>query len=70
MKSFSEKKHDGSPAMRLGLIERRLEIEEVLEKRLFPSQVELPRPWRDYYWRRIRTRALQRCAEHRRRYAI
>ena len=70
MKSFSERKKDGSPGMRLGLIERRLEVEEVLAKRLFPTQIELPLPWRDYYWRRVRTRALQRCTEHRRRYAI
>jgi transposase-like protein len=70
MKSFSERKHDDSPAMRLGLVERRLEVEEVLEKRLFPSQVELPRPWRDYYWRRIRTRAMQRCAVHQRKFAV
>ncbi len=70
MKSFSERKRDGSPAMRRGLIERRLVIEEVLERRLFPSQIPLPRPWRDYYWRTVRTRALKRCAVHRRRYAM
>ena len=70
MKSFSERKNDGSPAMRLNLIDRRLDVEEVLARRLFPSQVELPKPWRDYYWRRIRTRAMQRCALHRRRYAV
>jgi transposase-like protein len=70
MKSFSERKRDGSPAMRLGLIERRLVIEEVLEKRLFPTQVLLPEVWRDYYWRKVRTRTMKRSSEHKRRFAI
>jgi len=70
MKSLSERKRDGSPAMRLQLIDHRLEIEDVLARRLFPSQVALPEPWGAWYWRKTPTRALSRCAEHRRKFAM
>lgn len=70
MKSFSERFQDDSPAMRLGIAARRLTVEDVFAKRLFPTRRSLPEPWLDYYWRRVPTRALARCPEHRRRYAI
>jgi hypothetical protein len=69
VKPFSERERGASPAMRLGLTPRRLEPEEILAKRLFPSRVELPVRWRTYYWRTTPTRALPRCAEHRLKYA-
>ncbi len=70
IKWFSETKKEATPAMRLGLIRRPVQVEEVLEKRLFPTRIELPPPWSEYYWRTDRTRVMPRCAEHRRIYAF
>ncbi len=73
MKPFSERDRKAdkeSPAMRLGLTDRLWTVEDVLEKRLFPSRIALPEPWSTYYWRRVPTRALPRAREHRRRYAV
>jgi hypothetical protein len=47
-----------TPAMSLGLARAPLTSEGVLNRRLFPSLVELPRPHRDWYWRRVETRQL------------
>lgn len=69
LKSFSERARDGSPAMRLGLLPRRLTPTEVLARRLFPSRVPLPACWERYYRRAVPTRAIPRCATHRLRYA-
>lgn len=70
IKSFSERKRNESPAMRLGLARERLTVEQVLERRLFPSRIRLPRRWQPYYWRTLRTRALGPCVAHQRRYAV
>jgi transposase-like protein len=70
IKCFSEKEQDGTPAMRLGLVDTRLTVEDVLEFRLFPHRIPLPARWRPYYWRTVTTRAIARCTVHRRRYAI
>ena len=70
MKWFSERKKEATPAMHLGLTRRPLLVEEVLSERLFPTRIALPEPLADYYWRRVTTRAMPRCTEHRRRYAI
>jgi hypothetical protein len=69
LKSFSERARDGSPAMRLGLLARRLTVPEVLGARLFPGRIALPPCWARYYWRQVPTRALARCAAHRLTYA-
>ena len=69
IKSFSEQKRDGSPAMRLGLTDHRWTVEEVLGERLFPSRVPLPARWADYYWRRIRTRRVANGRRHAKRFA-
>jgi hypothetical protein len=50
---------DHSCAMLLGLRDRRLRIRDVLAKRLFFDRIPLPRPWQDYYRRRVPTRALR-----------
>jgi hypothetical protein len=55
MKSFSEKLRDATPAMRLGLAQKRLRAKKVLESRLFPWKVALPPRLEDYYRRRVRT---------------
>ncbi len=44
--------------MLVGLARRPLTEEEVLGRRLFVTQIELPPLWNDYYWRRVRTRPL------------
>jgi hypothetical protein len=69
VKSFSERKKDGSPAMRLGLTDHRLKVEEILKERLFPRRVGLPERWADYYWRRIPTRRIPRCSVHQKKFA-
>jgi transposase-like protein len=60
MKSFSERKRDATPAQRLGLLPRRLSVDDVLAERLFPSRLELPERWRQYYRREIPTRRIPR----------
>lgn len=69
MKSFSERAKDGSPAMRLGLLDRRLTVEEVLAQRLFPGRVPLPECWAKYYWGKVPTRAVPNGRGHSLRYA-
>ena len=69
VKSFSERKRDASPAMRLGLMERRLSLGELLSERLFPSRVTLPQRWARYYWRQVVTRMIPNGTQHRRVYA-
>ena len=64
MKSLSERKRDASPAQRLGLLPRRLRVEDVLRARVFPSCVPLPARWVDYYRRSVRTRRIPNGAEH------
>ena len=70
MKWFSERRGQGTPAMRLGLATRRLKPADLLRERLFVSRVGLPERWRVYYWGRVTTRALKHCREHRCRYAF
>ncbi len=72
-KPFSErarKEDRETPAMRLGLTDRIRTVGEILEKRLFPSRIALPKVWEDYYWRRITTRAIANCRTHQRVFAV
>jgi len=60
-----------SAAMWLGLLPRLLSWRDVLRRRRFPKHVDLPKPWRDYYWRRVRTAAMgARQTTHRLAYAF
>jgi hypothetical protein len=70
MKWFSERKKTTSPAMRLGIIDHLLDAGEVLNHRLFPTRIELPDRWQDYYWRRIVTRMIPNGSRHEKRYAM
>jgi len=70
LKWFSERRRGETPAMRLGLTDRRWKVAELLGERLFPSRVRLPERWQRYYWRQVRTRAIARCQIHRCRYAV
>ncbi len=67
-KWFSERKHDGTPAMRVGVCTHRFSVRRILSQRLFPSRIRLPERWQDYYWRRTPTRCIQNPRTHRRRY--
>jgi transposase-like protein len=70
VKSVAEQRGDAPPGVALGVIERRLRVEEIVETRLFPSRAGL-RGWlARCYEARIPTRCLARGgAPHRRRYA-
>jgi transposase-like protein len=70
VKSFSERRRDATPAMRLGLLDRRLGVPELLATRLFPGRIDLPRRWQRYYWRHVGTRRMPRATVHRRVYAM
>ena len=58
MKWFREKRPGQTPAMRKGLLDRRLTVREILERRLFPGRIGLPERWWEYYRRRVVTREL------------
>jgi len=70
MKSFSEKKRDATPAMRLELTDHKWTVQDFLQERLFAGRVVLPPVWRAYYERRIKTRRLPQSKLHRLRYAF
>ena len=53
-----------TPAMERGMMERPLEIWELLEKRIFRTRCELPPRWSEYYDRRVTTRALPENRSH------
>jgi len=69
MRPFSVRKGGASPAMRLGLVSRVLELGELLKRRLFPSRVTLPARWIHYYWKALVTRAIPKGRDHRLKYA-
>jgi hypothetical protein len=69
IKSFSERKRDATPAMRLGLIDHKLAANELLRWRRFPFRIGLPARWSPYYWRHVATRRLPRAAFHDLKYA-
>ena len=69
LKSFSERKRDATPAQRLGVLERRLEVDDVLATRLFPKRIGLPDRWALYYWRLTPTRRIPNGRAHTLRYA-
>jgi len=70
MKSFSERKRDGSPAMRLGAADERVTYESLMRQRLFPSRIGLPDRWYVHYRRHTPTRRIARIATHRLKYAF
>ena len=64
-KQFSERHGGGTPAMRLGLSERRVSLQEILKRRLFPERVRLPQLWAQYYRRDVITRRIVNERRHR-----
>ena len=65
-----EKRCRKTPAMLRGLAKWVLGYREILSRRLFPSLVELPPRWQDYYWRRVPTPVLGLNRRHECRYAV
>lgn len=71
MKGRSEKvRGSPTPAQARGMPVGRLDVSELLSKRLFVSLTDLPKRWRDYYWRRVFTRVLGRQRVHSLKYAF
>jgi len=58
-----------TPAMVRGMLSRRLALADVLQRRLFESQTDLPESWWRYYWRTVETRALKSQRRHELTYA-
>jgi len=70
VKSTSEKRRDDPPGVVLGLIPRRLRVEDVLRTRRFPWRLPLHGWLARCYYGRIPTRRIPRCRTHRLRYAV
>jgi hypothetical protein len=69
IKWVSERQHQDTPAMRLGLGERPQTAGEVLRERLFPGRCDLPARWARYYWKEVGSREIAHPTRHRLRYA-
>lgn len=65
MKGRREKQRGSpTPAMAVGLSDRRLGVEDVLAERLFRSHLDMPPRWGQYYDRAVRTVPLARNRRH------
>ncbi len=69
MKSFSEKRRDRSPGERLGVIDKKLDVAQLLGRRLFPDQIRLPPVWQGYYDRCVETVCIPNGKRHDLKYA-
>jgi hypothetical protein len=57
--------------MAAGILDSPLTWTEVFSRRRFPRRRLLPGPWKEYYWRRVKTLALgAEQTEHRLQYAF
>ena len=63
-KWFSERRRDGTPAMRAGVCTQRWSVSRLLKDRLFPGRVPLPEAWAEHYWGRVPTRRIARPQRH------
>ena len=70
VKSLSERRRDAPPGVRIGVIPRRMEVDDLLRTRLFPWRVGLTGWLARCYEGRIRTRCLPRCRVHTPRFAV
>jgi len=70
MKSRSERRRDPPPAVAIGVLERRLSFEDVMEGRRFPWRVGLTGWLSECYFGRIPTRRMPRIRHHDLRYAV
>jgi hypothetical protein len=69
MKSFSERKRDLSPGERHGVTNHKLDVRELLSRRLFPSQIKLPALCQGYYDRAVQTVCIPNGKRHNLNYA-
>jgi hypothetical protein len=69
MKWVSERRHQDTPAMRLGLLRGRVSVPALLRGRLFVTRIGLPERWQAYYWGQTVTRRVPRGRSHALRYA-
>jgi hypothetical protein len=69
IKSFSERRRDATPAMRLGLLAAPLSVDQVLSERLFVTRIGLPERLAIYYFGRTSTRRIPHGRVHSLRYA-
>lgn len=58
-----------TPAMTRGMMEKPLEIADLLNERIFRTRQELPPRWSEYYDRKVKTRAIGRQQKHELRFA-
>jgi len=70
VKSTSENRRDDPPAVKLGVIPKRLRVEDVLHARLFPWRTELSEWLERCYFGRIPTRRISNCRIHQLQYAV
>jgi len=64
VKWASERAPGQTPAQRLGVVDRRLSVEEIFSRRIFPTRMALGRRLADRYWGRLRSRFLARERGH------
>lgn len=64
LKWWRERRPGQTPAMKKGLLSHRVSVRELLGERLFPDRIGLPRRWREYYAREVKTRELARNRVH------
>ncbi len=69
IKPMTEKRQGPPPAQRLGLVDRALDVADVLRRRLFPSRLVLPERLAVYYRREIVTRRIPCGRQHQLSYA-
>ena len=70
IKRTRERDTDGpSPAQTIGIQARRLDLDDLLHRRIFPTRVRLPSGLAAVYWRRVPTRQIQPGTTHRLRLA-
>jgi len=65
-----EKRCRQTPAMLKGLLESRLTVGEVLKERLFPTRIDLPERWAEYYRRQVDTLPVPNARRHELTYAF
>ncbi len=70
VKSSSERRRDDPPAVKLGVIPRRLRVADLLRRRRFPWQSGLGGWLEACYFGRIPTRRIARCRSHQLAYAV
>jgi transposase-like protein len=69
IKWFSERRRDGTSAMRAGVCEHRWSVRRLLEERLLPSRIALPDAWAEHYWGNVPTRRIANPQRHSLKYA-